>query len=42
MGTITGRLGVTQTVIQGAAKTVGPEWRVGAMAAVGIGMAGLV
>jgi hypothetical protein len=42
MGTITGRLGVTQTVIQGSAKTVGPEWKLGAMAAVGIGIAGMV
>jgi hypothetical protein len=42
MGTITGRLGVTKTVIQGSAKTVGPEWKIGAMAAVGIGIAGIV
>lgn len=42
MGTLTGRLGVTRTVVQGAAQTVGPEWKVGAMAAMGIGIAGMV
>ncbi|KAF2439797.1 hypothetical protein P171DRAFT_111651 [Karstenula rhodostoma CBS 690.94] len=42
MGTLTGRLGVTRTVIEGAAKTVGPEWKVGAMAVMGIGIAGMV
>ncbi|KAK7190411.1 hypothetical protein PSPO01_03386 [Paraphaeosphaeria sporulosa] len=43
MGTLTGRLGVTKTIVkQGAAKTVGPEWKVGAMAALGMGIAGIV
>lgn len=38
MGTLTGKVGVTQTIIKGSAKTVAPQWKVGAVAAMGVGM----
>ncbi|KAF1978773.1 hypothetical protein BU23DRAFT_595339 [Bimuria novae-zelandiae CBS 107.79] len=42
MGTLTGHPGATKTIIKGAAETKGPEWKVGVMAAMGVGIAGLV
>lgn len=42
MGTLTGELGITQTVVQGGAMTAGPEWKMGAVAAVGLGVAGII
>lgn len=42
MGTLTGELGITRTVVQGGAKTAGPEWKMGAVAAVGMGIVGII
>ena len=42
MGTLTGKVGVTQTIIEGGAATTRPKWQAGAVAAMGMGMAGLL
>jgi hypothetical protein len=40
MGTLTDELGVTQTVVVGAAATHAPRWVEGVAAAVGVGVVG--
>ncbi|KAF1837803.1 hypothetical protein BDW02DRAFT_645155 [Decorospora gaudefroyi] len=42
MGTLTGKTGVTKTVAMGAAPTQGSGWMRGVVAAVGVGIAGVV
>jgi hypothetical protein len=40
MGTLTGELGVTQTIVMGAAASQAPRWVEGVAAVVGIGVVG--
>ncbi len=41
MGTLTGKTGVTRTIVVGAAPTHGAGWATGLAAAVGVGLAGM-
>lgn len=42
MGTLTGEVGKTKTVVMGAAQTVGGGWYMGVVVAAGVGFVGLV